>query len=382
MLDGGRGRARWCWVSPARSRGRRPRYGWVSARAAPSFRRGDGAPGRVPSATDPASARRGRDDRGVDGTVPDAPSLPTDRPRRGATPHTPAGAIQSVTPPDQRVRSPTLATIAAAAERDGLEAPVVTVIGEVASMGEAGITPIAAVEPVALAAGAERSPIPTSPEAWSPGPAPPQSAPACRRRCRAPDGAGHRAARRQRDHADAGAHGRGLDAGDPLSTSTAVARIATPARGARHEIVQVVLRLAPPECREPSSRAWGNATGTCRHHHDRLDGPDRPGATPNSGAMPSAAAARPPPLVPVERDQDRPAAPPAAGPAGWDEQHRDLEGPHQAIARRSEPGPRDRPDRGSSSPPGPRLARACSRRVLEPEGPRGSRWRAASRPPP
>jgi len=72
----------------------------------------------------------------------------------GRDPHTPAACIQSATTPDQRVTIATLATIAAAAERDGLEAPVVTVIGEVASMGAAGITPVAAVEPVVLAAGA------------------------------------------------------------------------------------------------------------------------------------------------------------------------------------------------------------------------------------
>jgi siroheme synthase len=37
----------------------------------------------------------------------------------------------------------TLATIAEAAERDGLEAPIVTVIGEVARMGVEGVVPIA-----------------------------------------------------------------------------------------------------------------------------------------------------------------------------------------------------------------------------------------------
>jgi siroheme synthase len=45
----------------------------------------------------------------------------------------------------------TLSTIAAAAERDGLEAPVVTVIGEVARRSEPGLYQ-AAVEPVVLAA--------------------------------------------------------------------------------------------------------------------------------------------------------------------------------------------------------------------------------------
>ena len=59
---------------------------------------------------------------------------------------TPAACIQSATTPDQRVTIATLGTIAEAAERDGLEAPVVTVIGEVASMGAAGLTPVALAE--------------------------------------------------------------------------------------------------------------------------------------------------------------------------------------------------------------------------------------------
>ena len=53
----------------------------------------------------------------------------------GRAPDTPAACIQSATTPEQRVTRATLATIAAAAERDGLEAPVVTVIGAVAAMG-------------------------------------------------------------------------------------------------------------------------------------------------------------------------------------------------------------------------------------------------------
>jgi uroporphyrin-III C-methyltransferase len=57
----------------------------------------------------------------------------------GRPPDTPAACIQSATTARQRVTLATLATIAAAAERDGLEAPVVTVIGEVARLGaEAG----------------------------------------------------------------------------------------------------------------------------------------------------------------------------------------------------------------------------------------------------
>jgi siroheme synthase len=50
----------------------------------------------------------------------------------GRDPSTPAACIQSATTPDQRVTIATLATIAEAADRDGLESPVVTVIGQVA----------------------------------------------------------------------------------------------------------------------------------------------------------------------------------------------------------------------------------------------------------
>jgi uroporphyrin-III C-methyltransferase len=49
----------------------------------------------------------------------------------GRDPSTPAACIQSATTPEQRVTRATLATIAEAVERDGLVAPVVTVIGEV-----------------------------------------------------------------------------------------------------------------------------------------------------------------------------------------------------------------------------------------------------------
>ncbi len=52
----------------------------------------------------------------------------------GRDPATPAACIQSATTPAQRVAVATLATIAEAAEREGLEAPVITVIGEVARM--------------------------------------------------------------------------------------------------------------------------------------------------------------------------------------------------------------------------------------------------------
>ena len=52
---------------------------------------------------------------------------------RGRDPSTPVACIQSATTPDQRVTRATLATIADAADRDGLVAPVVTVIGKVAA---------------------------------------------------------------------------------------------------------------------------------------------------------------------------------------------------------------------------------------------------------
>lgn len=52
---------------------------------------------------------------------------------RGRDPATPAACIQSATTPDQRITRATLATIAEAADRDGLVAPVITVIGEVAA---------------------------------------------------------------------------------------------------------------------------------------------------------------------------------------------------------------------------------------------------------
>jgi uroporphyrin-III C-methyltransferase len=62
----------------------------------------------------------------------------------GRDPSTPAACIQSATTPAQRVTRATLGTIAEAADRDGLEAPVVTVIGAVAALdvsGEAGRVP-------------------------------------------------------------------------------------------------------------------------------------------------------------------------------------------------------------------------------------------------
>jgi uroporphyrin-III C-methyltransferase len=54
----------------------------------------------------------------------------------GRDPATPAACIQSATTAEQRVTLATLGTIAEAADRDGLEAPVVTVIGAVAALAE------------------------------------------------------------------------------------------------------------------------------------------------------------------------------------------------------------------------------------------------------
>jgi uroporphyrin-III C-methyltransferase len=56
----------------------------------------------------------------------------------GRDPSTPAACIQSATTPEQRVTRATLATIADAVERDGLEAPIVTVIGAVAALEVSG----------------------------------------------------------------------------------------------------------------------------------------------------------------------------------------------------------------------------------------------------
>jgi siroheme synthase len=56
----------------------------------------------------------------------------------GRDPGTPAACIQSATTADQRVVVATLSTIAEAADREGLEAPMVTVIGEVAHMAQPG----------------------------------------------------------------------------------------------------------------------------------------------------------------------------------------------------------------------------------------------------
>jgi len=70
----------------------------------------------------------------------------------GRDPETPAACIQSATTPEQRVTRATLATIAEAADRDGLESPIVTVIGAVAALADAALAPVPAA--LAIAAGA------------------------------------------------------------------------------------------------------------------------------------------------------------------------------------------------------------------------------------
>jgi uroporphyrin-III C-methyltransferase len=71
----------------------------------------------------------------------------------GRDPETPAACIQSATTPAQRVTRATLATIAGAAERDGLEAPVVTIIGAVASLAGEDLLPVAELPSISLSAG-------------------------------------------------------------------------------------------------------------------------------------------------------------------------------------------------------------------------------------
>ena len=61
----------------------------------------------------------------------------------GRDPATPAACIQSATTPEQRVTRATLATIADAADRDGLQNPVVTVIGAVAALADAELDAVA-----------------------------------------------------------------------------------------------------------------------------------------------------------------------------------------------------------------------------------------------
>jgi uroporphyrin-III C-methyltransferase len=57
----------------------------------------------------------------------------------GRAPDTPAACIQSATTAAQRVATGTLGTIAEVAEREGIQAPAVTVIGEVARMAAEGV---------------------------------------------------------------------------------------------------------------------------------------------------------------------------------------------------------------------------------------------------
>ena len=86
---------------------------------------------------------------------------------QGRDPATPAACIQSATTPEQRVTRATLATIAEAVERDGLESPVVTVVGAVAAMGEAlvplpyGCTTITRTSP-----GTSFTPLISRPSYW------------------------------------------------------------------------------------------------------------------------------------------------------------------------------------------------------------------------
>jgi uroporphyrin-III C-methyltransferase len=75
----------------------------------------------------------------------------------GRDPATPAACIQSATTPEQRVTRATLATIADAADRDGLQNPVVTVIGAVAALADAELDAVASGSSgvaLAVAAGA------------------------------------------------------------------------------------------------------------------------------------------------------------------------------------------------------------------------------------
>jgi uroporphyrin-III C-methyltransferase len=70
----------------------------------------------------------------------------------GRDPATPAACIQSATTPAQRITRATLGTIADAADRDGLENPMVTVIGAVAALADAAIEATAVPAAVAIRA--------------------------------------------------------------------------------------------------------------------------------------------------------------------------------------------------------------------------------------
>jgi siroheme synthase len=71
----------------------------------------------------------------------------------GRDPATPAACIQSATTVEQRVTLATLGTIAEAADRDGLEAPVVTVIGAVAALAMPSPAPPLRLESLVVALG-------------------------------------------------------------------------------------------------------------------------------------------------------------------------------------------------------------------------------------
>ena len=66
----------------------------------------------------------------------------------GRDPETPTACIQSATRPEQRVTRATLATIAEAADRDGLESPMVTVIGAVAALADGVVSSVPALSPL------------------------------------------------------------------------------------------------------------------------------------------------------------------------------------------------------------------------------------------
>ena len=110
------------------------------ARAGALVRGGDGAQaGPDGDEVRRSRARRRRYPRRADGPGRASRALAAQLVAAGRDPATPAACIQSATTPEQRVTRATLATIAAAADRDGLENPVVTVIGAVAALGDTEI---------------------------------------------------------------------------------------------------------------------------------------------------------------------------------------------------------------------------------------------------
>ena len=93
------------------------------------------------AATDLASARRRGYDRRADGPIGGCRSSPPTSSRPAVVLGHPAACIQSATAPEQRVTIATLSTDRGGRRaRDGLEAPVVTVIGEVARIGATALT--------------------------------------------------------------------------------------------------------------------------------------------------------------------------------------------------------------------------------------------------